>query len=119
MENCFTKCIFTVWLLLLIVGYSSALPKDIFDTRLEEFRFRQDQFEFDYCGRADHLQTLWPDFNNPFRFIQCRGFRLIGIHNCPAPLMFGFSQQVCVWERDWRAPPPPSDIMPFPPTGDS
>ena len=104
-----------MWLLLLIVGFCNALPAEVSD--LEEFSSRREVFAFDYCSRADHQLTLWPDFNNPFRFMQCTGFRAFGIHNCPARTMFGFRQQVCVWPYDWRAPPPPSDIMPLPPTG--
>lgn len=72
--------------------------------------------DFVPCRDANAIQTLWPDFNNNRVFRQCITVGVYGVHNCPANLLFSFWDQVCVWERDWRAPPAPDQITPFPTT---
>lgn len=68
------------------------------------------------CSDANALQTLWPDFNNNRIFHQCISVGHWGTHNCPANLLFSFWEQVCVWDFQWRAPPAPDQITPFPTT---
>lgn len=68
------------------------------------------------CRNADALQTLWPDFNNNRIFHQCISIGHWGTHNCPANLLFSFWDQVCVWDFQWRSPPAPDQITPFPTT---
>lgn len=72
--------------------------------------------DFVPCSTVASLQTLWPDWNNNTIFHQCIGLNFIGTHRCPTPLLFSFWHQVCVWERDWVAPPPANEITPFPTT---
>lgn len=80
-------------------------------------RYNRHQFAgFQLCGTVDSLQTLWPDFDNNRIFHQCTAINRWGTHNCPEPLLFSFWHQVCVWERDWVAPPPSDVITPFPTT---
>lgn len=90
-----------------IINGCNGLPKDIAQNY---WRFQ----DFQPCRTAYDIQTLWPDFNNNRIFHQCTTVGRWGTHRCPEPLLFSFHHQVCVWEHQWRAPPPPDQITPFP-----
>lgn len=49
---------------------------------------------FQYCSSIDQLYTLWPDWDDYTKFIQCISINLYKRLECPSPLLFGFQQQV-------------------------